>query len=426
MKRKLLGLLLCAAMSVTALAGCGQKGAASTEGGAGGEEKITLSIYAQYADDDTKIPYDYAVEALKEAYPNVELNLIIQAQDDGATLETLAATGQLPDIYQSNTNIINTFRETNQIMELDAVAESTGYLNKLMPSNVDLVYSEDGHIYCFPYAGNEYVLIYYNKALFEQCNLEVPKTYDDLMNCIEVFKANNIVPMEIMGEGWIYTALYDIVATRYNNGGVKALDEGTASVADEDYVKAAEKLSELAKAGLFQDGCVTTNYDEASAKFLGGEAAMFVNGQWYIPDAEAALGDDVDWMFYPSYDEASYEANKYAFAGGGSTSGFSVNPDSPNAELAAEVAEFMAEKYCEAKVLKRGTPLVALETGVTPETEYPKMMQKLSETIPSMTSTTKFSWGLSDTKFNESITVYAGGLVSGEYTAEEFVSDMTK
>ena len=45
------------------------------------DEKITLSIYTQYADDDTKVPYDYAVEQLAIAYPNVELNLIVQAVD---------------------------------------------------------------------------------------------------------------------------------------------------------------------------------------------------------------------------------------------------------------------------------------------------------------------------------------------------------
>jgi hypothetical protein len=62
--------------------------AADTTAEASGD-KVTLSIYTQYADDDTKVPYDYAVEQLAEAYPNVELNLIVQAQDDGQTLKTL-------------------------------------------------------------------------------------------------------------------------------------------------------------------------------------------------------------------------------------------------------------------------------------------------------------------------------------------------
>jgi len=37
------------------------------------EEEATLRIYAQYSDDDTKVPYDYAVKQLAIAYPNVKL-----------------------------------------------------------------------------------------------------------------------------------------------------------------------------------------------------------------------------------------------------------------------------------------------------------------------------------------------------------------
>jgi len=439
MRKKVLGLLLCGAMLVSSLAGCGSaattpaadnKAETKTEtetktSTASSDEKVVLSIYAQYADDDTKVPYDYAVSKLAEAYPNVELNLIIQAQDDGVTLETLASTGQLPDIFQANTNIINTFRETDQVMVLDDVAKSTGYLDKVFESNTGLVYSDDGHIYCFPYAGNEYVLWYYNKAIFKQYGLEVPTTYDELKNCIEVFKANGITPLALFGqEGWITTAMYDAIATSYVSGGIKDLDTKAKSITEEGYVEAANVLYDLVQAGLFQTSVTTTNYDQASEMFLNGEAAMFLNGQWYIQDATAKLGDDVDWMLYPAKDAAAYEASKMAFSGGGSTSGYAVNPDSKNAELAAEVAEFLAEKYCEAKVMYRGNPLVALETGATPEEDYPAMMKKLSDTIPSMTSTTKFTWGLTNSKFNDSICTNTQGLVSGQYSPEEFIEDV--
>ncbi len=446
MKKKILSSLLCATVAATTIIGCGQSAqtttetqseapseASTAEATAEAEntqaeesgEKVTLSIYTQYADDDTKVPYDYAVEQLKEAYPNVELNLIVQAQDDGQTLKTLAATGQLPDIYQASTDIINTFRESNQIMVLNDVAKSTGFLDKLYEANKDLAYAEDGNIYAFPFSGQEYVLWYYNKALFEENGLEVPKTYDELKNCIEVFKSKGITPLALFGqEGWNTAAAYDVVATRYTEGGIKALDEGTASITDEAYLTAAKTLEELVAAGLFQDSATTTNYDQASEMFLSGNAAMFINGQWYIEDATAALGENVDWMFYPAADEASYEAGKSVFSGGGSASGFAVNPDSENAELAAEVAEFITEKYCEAKVMYRHNPLVALDTGKEPDSEYPAMMKKLSDTLPSITATTKFTWGLTNSTFNDGIQSESQGLVSGQFTADEFIADM--
>ncbi|MBO6240827.1 MAG: extracellular solute-binding protein [Butyrivibrio sp.] len=450
MKKKILSSLLCATVAATTIIGCGQSAQETSESttnataevsateatseeakteettSSDSGEKVTLSIYTQYADDDTKVPYDYAVEQLKEAFPNVELNLIVQAQDDGQTLKTLAATGQLPDIYQASTDIINTFRESNQIMVLNDVAQSTGFLDKLYEANKDLAYAEDGNIYAFPFSGQEYVLWYYNKALFEENGLEIPQTYDDLKNCIEVFKSKGITPLALFGqEGWNTAAAYDVVATRYTEGGIKALDEGTASITDEAYASAAKTLEELVAAGLFQDSATTTNYDQASEMFLSGNAAMFINGQWYIEDATSALGENVDWMFYPAADEASYEAGKSVFSGGGSASGFAVNPDSENAELAAEVAEFITEKYCEAKVMYRHNPLVALDTGKEPDSEYPAMMKKLSDTLPTITATTKFTWGLTNSTFNDGIQSESQGLVSGQFTAEEFIADMT-
>ena len=452
MKKKILSTLVCLTVAAASIVGCGST-AAGTETAAdadaqttekevetktsseevkeetkqetSSDDKITLSIYTQYADDDTKVPYDYAVEQLAEAYPNVELNLIVQAQDDGQTLKTLAATGQLPDIYQASTDLINTFRESNQIMVLNDVAEKTGFIDKLYDANKDLAYAEDGNIYAFPFSGQEYVLWYYNKALFEENNLEVPKTYEDLLNCVETFTQNGIIPLALFGqEGWNTVAAYDVIATRYVAGGIKALDEGSASITDDGYVSAAKKLEELVAAGLFQKDATTTNYDQASEKFLSGEAAMFINGQWYIEDATKALGDDVDWMFYPAEDEAAYEAGKAVFSGGGSASGFAVNPDSENAELAAEVAEFITEKYCEAKVMYRHNPLVAIDTGKEPDSEYPAMMQKLSDTLPSITSTTKFTWGLTNSTFNDGIQSESQGLVSGQFTADEFIQDL--
>lgn len=394
-------------------------------GSALAQEKVKLTIYAQYADEDTKIPYDYAVEKLAEAYPNVELELIVQAQDDGATLLALAAAKNLPDIYQTGSGILSTLRKSGQIMVLDDIVKETGFADKVYENSKEFLYADDGHVYAFPYAGQEYVLWFCNKALFEKAGLEIPTTFDELKASIEVFKANNIVPMALFGqEGWISAAMFDAIATRYNAGGIKALDRGEAKITDEAYVSAAMALEDLAKAGLFQTGVTQTNYDQAAAMFNNGEAAMFLNGQWFIPDATKALGDDATWIFYPSYDKESYEAGKTAFAGGGSISGYAVNPDSANAELAAKVAAFMSEKYVEAKITLRASPLVALDVGMTNDS-LPPMMKELVDTIPSMTSTTAFTWGLTNPIFTEAIGTWAQALISGEYTADEFIKELS-
>lgn len=388
------------------------------------EEKVTLKIYAQYADDDTKVPYDYAVEKLKEAYPNVELELIVQAQDDGATLLSLAAAHNLPDIFQTGAGIMPTLRASNQMMVLNDAAEKTGFASKVFESAKNFLYADDGNIYAFPYAGNEYVLWYVNKKVFADAGLEIPTTYDELKNCIEVFKSKDIVPMALFGqEGWITASMFDTIATRYNAGGIRALDNGSASITDEAYVSAATTLYDLAQAGLFQSSVTSTNYDQASEMFLSGKAAMFLNGQWYIEDATKALGDDVMWIAYPAQSEEAFEADKHLFAGSGSVAGYAVSAESEHKELAAEVAAFLSEKYCEAKITLRNNPLVALDTGLTND-KLPKMMQDLVAEIPSITGTTAFTWGLTNTTFTNAIGTWTQALVSGEYQVDEVISEI--
>ncbi|MDF2612737.1 MAG: sugar transporter substrate-binding protein [Clostridia bacterium] len=441
--KKLMSLTMGVALGMGVLAGCAAKPAetskpadepkAVAETPAEAPEKtnepVTLKIYAQYSDDDTKIPYDYAVQELAKAYPNVKLELDIQAQDDGQKLQTYAATGNLPDIFQVGLSQIETFKKSGNIMVLNDAAQKSGFIDKVHEGSKVNLYNEDGNIYAFPYAGNELVVWYYNKELFEKYNVEVPKTYDELLEAVKVFKENDVIPMSVFAkEGWITTALYDAIAVRYDAGGIDKLDKGQGKASDEAYTSAAKKLNELVKAGLLPDGVTNLNYDQAAALFYEGKAAMFLNGQWEIEASTQKLGDKADWMYYPAADEASYEASKTVWAGGGAPGGYAVNPNSPNKELAAEVAAFISEKYCEAKYKLRSNPMLALkvDASITPEKPFSPMMERLAKEIPNITSTTKFAWGLSNQPLKKSIEEQTQFLCTPQYTAEEFIQEIDK
>ena len=72
----------------------------------------------------------------------------------------------------------------------------------------------------------------------------------------------------------------------------------------------------------------------------------------------------------------------------------------------------------------RSNPLVALDVGMANESLTP-MMNALVAWVPSMTSTTAFTWGLTNPDFTEAIGTWSQALISGEYTAEEFIQEMS-
>lgn len=61
----------------------------------------------------------------------------------------------------------------------------------------------------FPFAGNEFVLMYYNTELCEQYNLEVPQTFDDLLTVVKTFNEAGITLIFIFAqEGWASAAMF--------------------------------------------------------------------------------------------------------------------------------------------------------------------------------------------------------------------------
>lgn len=444
MKRNLTRVLCSAlAMSITlSLAACGsQKNeqpapaspttapAAKTEAAATptGDQKVKLRIYAQYADEDTKAPYDYALEALKKEMPNVELELDIQAQDDGQKIRTYAATGNLPDIFNVGTDLINTFKESNNILVLDEYVEKLKFKDKMNPNCMNTLTAPDGHFYAFPYAGNEFILIYYNKELFEKNSVKVPTTYDEFLTAVKTFNSKGIAPLSIFAkEKWICVGLFDAFATRLDPEGIKKLDAGKAKASDEAYRVAAEKLVELVKAGLLPKGATNLNYDQAASLFYQGKAAMFINGQWEIEASTKNLGDKVGYMYYPVYNAASADTTRYVVSGGGNIGGYAVSPKTKDKELAAKVASFMSLKYAECNVTTRAKPFVATKVDLPAKKEYPPMLQELTKDLPKLTYKSAFAWGLSNPKFKAGLEDNVQRLLTGTYTAENFVRDMDK
>ncbi|RTE04256.1 ABC transporter substrate-binding protein [Paenibacillus whitsoniae] len=388
---------------------------------------IKLRIYAQYADEDTKTPYDYAVAELKKEMPNVELELDVQAQDDGQKLKTYAATGNLPDIFQAGLDIIDTFKKSNNILVLDDYVTKLGFKDKMQPSAMNTLVTDDGHTYAFPYAGNEMALLYYNKELFQQNGVKVPTTYDELMTAVKTFSSKGITPLSLFAkEKWPCVALYDMFVTRAEPGGILKLDKGQAKVEDPAYKNAAEQIVNLVKAGMLPKGATNLNYDQAAALFHEGKAAMFVNGQWEIEAATKELGDKVGYMYIPASDAAAYEKGKTAFSGSGGPGGYAVSANTKDKDTAAKVAAFLSLKYAEYKYTNRSNPIVATKVDKPVVKPFPPMMEQLSKDIPKTTSTTAFSWGLSNAKFKAALEDAAQNLMTGNYTADQFVKDVSK
>lgn len=387
------------------------------------DEEVTLSMYVRYRDEESQVPFDYAEEALQEEYPNVEIDRVQQGPDPGQELRTMAASDNLPDIYDARLDVLDVLKDSGDAMVLNDYVEEFGFEDKMLPSAMNTLYHTDGNAYAFPFVGNEFFLMYINESLFEEYGAPIPETLGDLEEAVEIFRDNDIVPLSLFGgQSWNTVSAYDAFATRFDHRGILGLDQGETDITDDAYLRAAETMRDLIQDGLLPRGVTALEYDEARSLFYEEEAAMFMNGHWEIADSTEALGDDVDWIPFPVHPD--FEDNRMAFPGGSSIGGFAVSGDTDHPDLAAEVAALFAEKYAEARVRFRGNPIVALDVDVEPEEELDPMMQKLMDTLPDVTSNTTFAWGMQNASGKAALEDATQELLTGDLAAEDFIDQL--
>lgn len=418
-------LLLALLIGIVASGSAFASGSAETDASAEGQ--VDLRIYTQYTDESETIPMDYAVEKMAEAMPDVDLEIEVRARDDNQKIKTYAAAGALPDIFDANADIIETFRRSNNILPLNPYVEELGVEDQLSPAMRDFLYHDDGNIYAIPNVGPWVALIYYNKAVFEEYNVPVPTNYREFRSAVETFAANDVIPVSLFAkEKWPGVQLFDMIATRFDPRGIIALDRGQAAMSDRPYRRAVERLAELVDAGIVVPGAFSTGYDQAYAQFVEGRAAMLVNGAWALSTLYDDLGDDAAFFEgYPLADAGQMESVRWNLSGGASQGGFAVSPYAENRDIAARYAVQLALAYAEGGTVKHGFPPVVTNSP-EPEEGYNPLQRAFWSTAGNIETNTTFAWGLTDARFKTALEDNVQKLMAGTMTVEQFIEAMDR
>ncbi len=398
-----------------------------TESTAAPEEKVKLRIYAQYSSDDEKQPYDYAAEKMKTQMPNVELELEIMAQDDNQKIKTYAATNNLPDIFVATTDIIESFKNSNNILLLDPYVQELKIEDRFLQSSLSLLKDDEGHTWAIPNAGQFAALLYYNKEVFAKSGIEVPQNYEQFLAAVEKLKSDGIIPLALFAkEKWPGVQLFDILATRLEPEGIKKLDRGVGKASEPAYKAAAEKMVELVQAGLLPKGAFNMSSDDASALFKEGKAAMYLSGAWSMKNLGSTMGDNVGILYYPLADAKDEENAKWNMSGGGYNSGFGVSANSQHKDIAARYTCLFSMEFAEGRIIKRGDPNPILKNSPAPESGYLPIQQEYVNNSVNFKTMTCYTWGLKNSKFKAGLEDEVNRLLTGTYAVDEFIAKMDK
>jgi raffinose/stachyose/melibiose transport system substrate-binding protein len=238
---------------------------------------------------------------------------------------------------------------------LDEFAEQFGWNDRFAAGSLDLGMA-DGQLYSIPNE-IETLVLYYNKTLFEQNGWEPPTTLDDLTALAEQVQAAGIVPFANSNAEWRPANEWFVGEFLNHSAGgpQKVYDALTGSIpwTDPDLVAAIEALNQMQQNGWFSGGLdryYTATEGETGAMFGAGEAAMKIEGTWFIANADLFFGENAgnenEWGWVPM---PSVSGEAIFDLGIGQT--YSVNANSEHPEETAAFLDYFYSPETQARLL---------------------------------------------------------------------------
>ena len=334
MKRKLLGVILCASMLMTAFSGCGGDSAETKE--SAGNDK-TLTVWSIATESDAFHPaYTKAIEDFEKSHPGVKIKFETFENESYKTkIKSAVAANELPDVFFTWAGgFSKSFVESGKVLELDSYYEK--YKEDLPEKTVENT-TYNGKLYGSVIA-TPVSMMFYNKKIFEENKVEVPTTWEEWKAVCETLKQNGVTPIGVSAKDtWVLAMTHDAMALKSAGADKlqKALLKEGQSYNDSDFLYAAEKLQELIDMGAFSNSAIGLSNDEASADFYAGKAAMYITGSWMAGSIQTDAENPDDFGVTPIPVLNGTNAKITDFMGGAADT-LMASASSKNPDLAAE------------------------------------------------------------------------------------------
>jgi raffinose/stachyose/melibiose transport system substrate-binding protein len=416
------------------IAGCAAEKPASTQAEPPKDNKVTIKFFSNLPDRASgqgKLEQMLIDNYIKEN-PNVTIQLeALQDEPYKQKFKAYASGNSIPDIYMvwGQPSFFNPVMEAGYAAELNAADfKDYQFFNGALDG-----FSLNGKLYGLP-RNTDYMVLYYNKALFESNGVKVPETFEEVIAAAKTFRAKGIAPIAINGKDkWAISLLYqDLVIKEGGNQKLiyDAINGKVKFTEDPILKKAAEDVKALMDVKGFQDSFVAADYGAANNLFAQEKAAMYYMGAWEVgmdsnPNFSDSFKKNVDVVKFPGPSAgAGKSTDMLAWNGGG----YAVSANSPVKDEAIKLLKYIMKPENWAKngwqlgLVVPGQKYDSYLTG-----KETNLQKKVTEVLSSTTSMSGTSWNDSLTPdFKTSSENLSQELAAGMLTPEKFLEEMDK
>ncbi len=250
---------------------------------------------------------DFMTELVQE-YNASQNDVTVEIDTSGVDVVSASfVRGNPPDIMLANYNYeVARFVQRCALTDLsdtDAAASTRDDLQSLMGQYGTC----EGRVSALPYSVMAASVIY-NRQIFDDNDLEVPTTWDELIDVCETLAAADITPIYAtfkddwtVGQGWYdYSVGGSIdVVDFFDRLAQEGADVGPDSAVsfEKDFAEPISRMLELSSTYV-NDDAPSRAYGDGNLAFAKGEAAMYLQGPWAFSEI-AKTDPDLDLGTFP-------------------------------------------------------------------------------------------------------------------------------
>lgn len=350
-----------------------------------------------------------------DSVPQSNLDQKLQLQAGQNALPVVFSAGNAPALTK-------TLAESGYVLDFEKALTDLDTIDNIEPAAISTIEALYGGFNVLPF---EYNIegIWYNKQIFSDNGVDVPETWDELVDAAATFKDAGLTAFSASGEqGWPITRLVGNYLFRdLGPDALQKVADGDAKLTDPQYVKAAQAVADLGAAGYFGQGVGSIDTDTAVNEFLNGSAAMYYMGSWALSDFNDAernkIGEEnIGFMPFPGVEDGEGDISQIAAnVGLPATFNAKTYDDSVGSWLGC-----IAENYG-SEALETQNRVSGFKVN-TPVEDVDPLVQDVQDRISSTDTSVLWFEALFSTKATTTSQTNAAQLVTGNISAEEFMT----
>lgn len=312
--KKLYGLLILFALALV-IAACGSDSSDEKKDDSGKKDASAASgeveIFSWWTGAGEEDGLLALIDLFEEENPDIKIENAAVSGGAGTNAKAVLATrmqgNDPPSTFQvhGGEELNKSWVAADKMETLNDLYEENGWMDKFPQDLIDLV-SVGEDIYSVPVDIHRGNVIFYNKKVFEENDIEIPKTFDEFFAAADKLKAAGITPLSLGDkESWTATMIFEnVLLGELGPDGYKELFAGEIEFDDKRVVKAAETFGKMLD--YVDEDHASRNWQDSAQLVADGEAAMINMGDWakgyFSNDLNLETNKDFGYFTTPNTD----------------------------------------------------------------------------------------------------------------------------